>query len=203
MREIKGPAKAVFYTCLRYHSRRGVADPCILQTIDSPLGPLVAGARRHGVCLLEFSGPSRVAAQLAAVQHSLQCPAVEGDSAHLERLRRELSAYFAGRLSRFSVDVVVSGTAFQERVWAELRRIPYGETRSYDDVARAIGARAVPRAVGQANGSNRIAIVIPCHRVVNKNGALGGYGGGLWRKEHLLRLEGVRLPALPHATLFA
>jgi AraC family transcriptional regulator of adaptative response/methylated-DNA-[protein]-cysteine methyltransferase len=85
--------------------------------------------------------------------------------------------------------VVAPGTAFEERVWGELRRIPYGETRSYEDVAIALGNRAAVRAVGRANGLNRIAIVIPCHRVVNKSGELGGYGGGLWRKRRLLHLE--------------
>jgi AraC family transcriptional regulator of adaptative response/methylated-DNA-[protein]-cysteine methyltransferase len=92
-------------------------------------------------------------------------------------------------LTHFTVPVVMPGTPFQQRVWSELRRIPYGETRSYEDVARAVGVVSAPRAVGRANGSNRIAIVVPCHRVVNKNGQLGGYGGELWRKEALLRIE--------------
>ncbi len=81
------------------------------------------------------------------------------------------------------------GRQFEESVWGELRRIPYGETRSYEDLARAVGRPGGSRAVGQANGRNRIAIVIPCHRVVNKGGELGGYGGGLWRKRFLLDLE--------------
>jgi len=83
----------------------------------------------------------------------------------------------------------VVGSEFQQKVWAALQRIPYGETRSYADVARAVGSADAIRAVGQANGMNRIAIVIPCHRVVNADGRLGGYGGGLWRKERLLALE--------------
>ena len=81
------------------------------------------------------------------------------------------------------------GTPFQERVWAELQRIPFGETRSYEDLARIVGAPSAQRAVGRANGMNRIAILIPCHRVINKDGRLGGYGGLLWRKEALLHLE--------------
>jgi AraC family transcriptional regulator, regulatory protein of adaptative response / methylated-DNA-[protein]-cysteine methyltransferase len=84
---------------------------------------------------------------------------------------------------------VAPGTAFQERVWAELQRIPFGETRSYEDLARTLGAPSAQRAVGRANGMNRIAILIPCHRVINKDGKLGGYGGLLWRKAALLHLE--------------
>jgi AraC family transcriptional regulator of adaptative response/methylated-DNA-[protein]-cysteine methyltransferase len=162
---------------------------CVRQSIDSPLGPLVAVAGPDGVCMLEFGEPERLEAQMATVRRWFQSDAVTGDHAHLERLRDELRAYFEGTLTRFTVPVVMPGTPFQERVWAELQRIPYGETRSYEDVARAVGVVSAPRAVGRANGSNRIAIVVPCHRVVNKDGKLGGYGGQLWRKEALLRLE--------------
>ena len=162
----------------------------VTATLDTPIGPLLAGARDDGVCLLEFTEPARLELQLAAVQRSLKATTRPGDHPYLGVLRRELAAYFAGRLQVFSVPVVAPGTAFQERVWAELRRIPYGETRSYEELARAVSGATAQRAVGRANGTNRIAIVIPCHRVVNKNGQLGGYGGGLWRKEALLRLEG-------------
>jgi O-6-methylguanine DNA methyltransferase len=88
------------------------------------------------------------------------------------------------------VPLLTHGTEFQERVWAALRQIPYGETRSYEEIARAIGSPKAVRAVGSANGANRIPIVIPCHRVVRADGTLGGYGGELWRKRFLLRLEG-------------
>ena len=121
------------------------------------------------------------------------CVIEQGDSPHLKNLQRELAAYFAGTLTTFTVPLVMRGTPFQERVWSELRRIPYGETRSYEDLARTIGAPGAPRAVGHANGMNPVAIVVPCHRVINKNGRLGGYGGQLWRKQSLLRLENPRL----------
>lgn len=104
-------------------------------------------------------------------------------------METELNAYFAGARQAFSVPLVYPGTPFQRRVWEELLTIPYGETRSYQEMAAAVGAPKAVRALGRANGMNRIAIVIPCHRVVNKNGALGGYGGGLRRKEFLLGLE--------------
>ena len=158
-------------------------------TIDSPIGPLYAGARDDGICLLEFTAPDRLQPQLDALHRTLGGTMRDGDHAHLRQLRDELAAYFAGRLRDFTVPLVAPGTPFQERVWSELRRIPYGQTLSYEDLARRVSTVTAQRAVGRANGSNRIAIVIPCHRVVNKNGALGGYGGGLWRKAVLLRLE--------------
>src|SRR5262249_56091927 len=97
--------------------------------------------------------------------------------------------YFAGELRLFSLPLVYPGSPFQVRVWNELLRIPYGKTCSYEELARRIGSSSGQRAVGHANGLNRIAILIPCHRVVNKDGKLGGYGGGLWRKKYLLPPE--------------
>ena len=111
------------------------------------------------------------------------------DHPHLQTLRGELAEYFAGTRKTFSVPLEAPGTPFEMRCWQALCEIPYGETRSYADVARTVGSPAAVRAVGRANGMNRIAIVIPCHRVVNKSGELGGYGGGLWRKRRLLHLE--------------
>lgn len=161
----------------------------VTRTIDSPLGPLIAGASSNGICLLEFPEPDRLEPQLATIRRRLGCVIEQGDSPLLEDLQGELAAYFAGTLVTFTVPLVMRGTPFQERVWWELRRIPYGETRSYEQLARAIGAPGAPRAVGHANGMNPVAIVVPCHRVINKNGGLGGYGGQLWRKQSLLRLE--------------
>jgi AraC family transcriptional regulator of adaptative response/methylated-DNA-[protein]-cysteine methyltransferase len=157
--------------------------------IESPLGPLVVGAREDGICLLEFSDRRMLSTQIETVRRRFDAAVVPGDSPYFDRLREELRDYFAGRLREFTVPLVAPGTPFQERVWAELLKIPYGETRSYEDLARAVGAAGAQRAVGHANGLNRIAIVIPCHRVVNKNGKLGGYGGLVWRKQALLDLE--------------
>jgi AraC family transcriptional regulator of adaptative response/methylated-DNA-[protein]-cysteine methyltransferase len=157
--------------------------------LESPLGPLVAGATAEGVCLLEFSDGRRHERQLETVARRFGAAVVPGSSPHLDQLRLELQEYFAGRRRAFTVPLQAPGTAFEEQVWAELLRIPYGETRSYEDLALTLGRPRAPRAVGTANGRNRIAIVIPCHRVVNKDGKLGGYGGGLWRKQALLDLE--------------
>ena len=114
---------------------------------------------------------------------------VPGTNQHLDHLARQLDRYFAGQLQRFDVPLVLRGTPFQEAVWSQLLLIPYGHTRSYEQLARDAKRLGAQRAVGTANGRNPVAIVVPCHRVVNKSGRLGGYGGGLWRKQFLLDLE--------------
>jgi len=157
--------------------------------VESPVGPLVVGAVDEGVCLLEFTDRRMIEGQLEAVRRRLGLALVPGDHPVLDRLRGELQEYFAGTRRDFTVPVVAPGSPFQESVWAELFRIPYGTTISYETLAERVGRPGAQRAVGTANGANRIAIVIPCHRVVNKNGELGGYGGGLWRKKLLLGLE--------------
>jgi AraC family transcriptional regulator of adaptative response/methylated-DNA-[protein]-cysteine methyltransferase len=100
-----------------------------------------------------------------------------------------LTEYFAAERREFKVPLAPRGTPFQEKVWQELRRIPYGQTISYDELARRAGQPTAQRAVARANGMNRICILIPCHRVIGKDGSLTGYGGGLWRKRLLLGLE--------------
>ncbi|MEW6248319.1 MAG: methylated-DNA--[protein]-cysteine S-methyltransferase [Nitrospirota bacterium] len=160
-----------------------------LSWLRSPLGPLVAGATDEGICLLEFTDRRMLEAELAALRKLFDAPVVPGSNQHLDTLRDELARYFARSLQAFSVPLVYPGTAFQRRVWEQLLAIPYGETRSYEQIAVAIGEPKAIRAVGRANGLNRIAILIPCHRVVNKDGELGGYGGGLRRKQYLLDLE--------------
>jgi AraC family transcriptional regulator of adaptative response/methylated-DNA-[protein]-cysteine methyltransferase len=160
-----------------------------LAWMETPLGPMLAGATSQGICLLEFTGRGRLEPQFDRLRRSFGLPAIPGETGTLRQLRMELAEYFAGERREFTVPLSYPGTPFEQRVWNELLKIPYGETRSYDDIARAIGKPGASRPVGNANGRNRIAIVIPCHRVVNKNGDLGGYGGGLWRKRILLDLE--------------
>ncbi len=162
---------------------------------ESPLGPLLLGTTDEGVCLLEFTDRRALETQITSVRRWFQCAIVPGRNEHLDQLQDELERYFAGALREFRVPLVYPGSPFQRQVWSQLLRIPYGETRSYEDVARALGCPAATRAVGRANGQNRIAIVIPCHRVVNKGGQLGGYGGGLWRKQFLLDLEHGKSPS--------
>ena len=160
-----------------------------LAEIETPLGPMAAAATDDGVCLLEYTDPRRLEAQVAGLRRRIAPEINHGDHPHLATLRDQLARYFAGTLRQFTVPLVARGTPFEESVWQALLRIPYGQTRSYSDIARELGSREGQRAVGRANGLNRIAIVIPCHRVVNQDGGLGGYGGGLWRKERLLDLE--------------
>lgn len=164
-------------------------EPIVATTFDSPVGPLVAATTDEGVMLLEFGDLARLEEQAARLRRRFVGPLVVGDHPHLTHLGEELDAYFAGTLHEFTVPLVVRGTPFEELVWSALGNIPHGTTCSYADIARAIGSPNATRAVGSANGRNRLAIVIPCHRVVNADGKLGGYGGGLWRKKRLLEME--------------
>ena len=167
-------------------AERGVVT---LAWLESPVGPLVAAATESAVCMLEFTDRRMLESQLATVRSRFRCALLPGRNPVLEQLERELAEYFAGKRRQFDVPISYPGTPFQERVWSALLEIPYGETVSYQELARRLGDPRAVRAVGRANGLNRIAIVIPCHRVVNADGGLGGYGGGLWRKRYLLDLE--------------
>ena len=155
----------------------------------TPLGPMIAGGTDDALYFFEFSDRRRLEKQLERLRTRLGCLFVPGDSALLRRTTEEVEAYFDGELRQFSIPLTAPGTEFQQIVWDELLRIPFGETRSYADVARSIGRPTAVRAVARANGDNRMAIFIPCHRVVGSDGRLTGYGGGLWRKQHLLDLE--------------
>jgi AraC family transcriptional regulator of adaptative response/methylated-DNA-[protein]-cysteine methyltransferase len=162
----------------------------VLTRVLTPLGPLVAAAGENGLCLLEFADRAILEAQIKRLRDYLDCVVTPGSNRHIEQVESELEEYFAGRRTEFDVPLEAPGTPFQNRVWQALREIPYGETRSYEQIAKAIGKPKAVRAVGSANGANRIPIVIPCHRVVRADGSLGGYGGELWRKRYLLQLEG-------------
>ena len=162
--------------------------------LDTPLGPMLAGATGDGVCLLEFADRPLLPTQLDRIEERLG-PPTSGSHPHLERLDAQLDEYFAGTRRDFELPLVLAGTGFQERIWSRLLEIPYGRTISYDELARRAGSPGGSRAAGRANGDNRIAIVVPCHRVIRANGGLGGYGGGLGRKRRLLDLEAGGLQA--------
>lgn len=147
---------------------------------ESPIGKLLLVASERGLSQIWFEGQAdRVALE----------PELREDRATLRQPIRQLRAYFAGELETFDLDLAPEGTPFQQKVWNELLKIPYGETISYGELARRIGNPNASRAVGLANGSNPIPIIIPCHRVIGSNGTLTGYGGGLPIKEKLLALE--------------
>lgn len=164
-------------------------DHIVTAWIESPMGPLVTAATSDGIILLEFSDRRMLNTQFTTLRKHFKCSIVPGENKHIIHLKKELKKYFEGTLKEFTVPIVYPGSPFQQKVWNELLNIPFGKTFSYEEMAIKVGVPKGQRAVGHANGLNRIAIVIPCHRVVNKDGKLGGYGGGLWRKQKLLELE--------------
>ena len=160
-----------------------------LSRIMTPLGPMLAGATDNAVCLLEFADRRMLELQLRRVRKHFDAFFLAASNSVLERLNDELERYFGGSLRQFSVPLAVPGSEFQQAVWRRLQEIPYGKTVSYTDIAVALRAPRSVRAVARANGDTRIAILVPCHRVIGANGDLTGYGGGLWRKKRLLELE--------------
>ena len=169
---------------------RGRELSCLMaRWLDTPLGAMLAVAGDDGLCLLEFVDRRAIERQIEVLRRRMNAAIVPGDNAHLDMIEQELSRYFDGTLQRFRVPIVAPGTPFQERVWRRLQKIPYGKTLSYAQLAADIDRPGAQRAVGRANGDNRLAIIIPCHRVVRSDGTLCGYGGGLWRKKWLLRHE--------------
>ena len=159
--------------------------------IKTPVGNMLAGTTSKGICLFEFLDvEDRLAKQIAHLEKTRACKLENGKSPLFDQLKLELDEYFAGIRQTFDVPLDFEGTEFQEQSWNALLKIPYGETRSYQDQANAINKPKAVHAVAGANHSNKISILIPCHRVIGKNGSLTGYGGELWRKEFLLKLEG-------------
>jgi AraC family transcriptional regulator of adaptative response/methylated-DNA-[protein]-cysteine methyltransferase len=161
-----------------------------LADIDTPIGDMVAAATGTHLLLLEFAHRRMLDEQLARVRRAIGCDLVPGDSPVFELVRQQLHEYFRAGRRDFDLPLETPGTPFQTRVWNELRRIPHGTTTTYARVAQSVGQPTAVRAVARANGDNRIAIIIPCHRVIGSDGSLTGYGGGLWRKKKLLELEG-------------
>ena len=146
------------------------------KTIQSPIGSLTLVEEDGALVQLSFDGYTVLESE-------------EVDSPLLREAERQLASYFAGQLQVFSLPLCTRGTPFQEKVWCALQKIPYGETRTYGELAAMIGQPTAARAVGGANHRNPLAIIIPCHRVVAAHGGLGGYGGGLDKKQWLLALE--------------
>ena len=152
-------------------------------TVESPVGRLTLVASDEGLHALLFSRDERHCRK--ALRHMDEAPG----HAVLAGATDQLSEYFAGRRKVFDVPLALEGTPFQERVWEQLTRIPYGATRNYGEIAAKLGGAGKARAVGAANGRNPVAIIVPCHRVIGKDGSLTGFGGGLDSKTFLLELE--------------
>lgn len=164
-------------------------DPTLATvTLDTPIGRLRLAATETGLAAVLFPN-----------QKDKVFPKREGSAkarAHLDKAANALSRYFEGKLTDFAgLTLAAEGTAFQKSVWAALARIPFGETRSYADIARAIGNPKGVRAVGLANGKNPLPIIVPCHRVIGADGSLTGFGGGLPTKKWLLEFEGIETPS--------
>lgn len=157
--------------------------------LTTPLGAMRVCATEDGICLLEFADKPDLENKLAELQRRLNAPIGVGENAHIKQLKIELAEYFSGIRSDFSIPLHTLGTDFQNAVWQALGTIPFGETASYQEQATRLNNPKAVRAVAKANSMNRIAIVIPCHRVIGKDGSLTGYAGGLERKRWLLDHE--------------
>ena len=172
-----------------------------LRAFESPLGPMLGGATTDGVCLCEFGDrgrEDRIIAQLKRRHHCDVTPPEEWQpelhaespqAKHLELLEDQIAQYFSGDRREFDLPLDLGGTPWQQRVWSALMEIAYGATSSYGGLAERLGKPGGSRAVGRANGENPVSIVVPCHRVIQADGGLCGYGGGLHRKRWLLDLE--------------
>ena len=157
--------------------------------IETPLGEMIAGATDEGVCLLEFCDRRMLPTEYKDLARLLKTTLEDGENRHIKKLIKQLKEYFNGKRKEFTIPLVTPGTEFQQAVWKELQNIQFGSTRSYQEQAIALNRPDSVRAVANANGMNRISIIIPCHRVIGSNGHLTGYGGGLKRKKWLLDHE--------------
>lgn len=160
-----------------------------LKRIETPLGTMIACANENGICMLEFSDRKALPTELTEISKHFNANIVQGENPHFRTLEKELDEYFLGKRMEFTVPLALVGTEFQKKVWEVLRKIPYGTTRNYQEQANILGNPKAVRAVANANGLNKISIIIPCHRVIGSDGKLTGYGGGIWRKQKLLELE--------------
>jgi AraC family transcriptional regulator of adaptative response/methylated-DNA-[protein]-cysteine methyltransferase len=163
--------------------------PMFAERIETPLGAMVAVADDEGLRLLEFADRRATERELSILRKRLRTNIVPGEHPHLGAIRSQLADYFSGKNLEFDLPLAPIGSDFQLRTWEILRSIPLAETRSYSWMADQLGIPNARRAVGRANGTNMMCIVIPCHRVIRADGTLCGYGGGLWRKKWLLDHE--------------
>lgn len=165
----------------------------IYREIETPIGKFILGATDNGCSISEFSDRGGFDKIKHQIQKRFNAEFTPGNNHFIDQLEEEFNHYFKRKLKVFKTPLDYKGTPFQKSVWKELLKIPYGETRSYGDIAKRLGKPGAMRAVGKANGDNYLPIVIPCHRVINAAGKLHGYGGGLWRKKFLLELESPNL----------
>lgn len=158
-------------------------------TIKTPIGNMFCAATSKGICLLSFFDQKNLQKQIEKIQKFFNAEAIPAHNKYFDCLQKELDEYFEGKRADFTVPLQLVGTAFQQDVWKILQSIPYGETISYKQEAQLLKNPNASRAVGSANGKNMISIVIPCHRIIQTSGKLGGYAGGIEKKQALLDLE--------------
>lgn len=178
--------KAIAGTAPSKHGERKVI---LMSRTTTPLGPMFICSTETGICLLEFVDRKMLETEFRDLQKRLHAVILAGENQHIINIKIQLREYFVGERTEFTVPIDAPGTEFQSEVWKTIRKIPYGQTTSYQNEAELLGNPNAIRAVARANGMNRIAIVIPCHRIIGKDGSLTGYGGGLERKRWLLEHE--------------
>ena len=157
--------------------------------LNTPLGQMIAIADEQALYLLEFVDCRGLEREIEKLRILTNATIIPGNTAPIESIKTELTSYFNGTLKKFKTPIHILGTPFQKSVWNALQNIPYGQTKSYAEQAKNIGNTLAHRAVANANDCNQLAIIIPCHRIINSNGKLGGYGGGIHRKQWLLTFE--------------
>lgn len=160
-----------------------------INRIPTPLGPMMIGVTDQGLCLLEFTDRKMIETQIDVLKKRIKSEMVTGKHPMIDKVSSQLDEYFEGKRKNFDIPLVVPGTDFQQKVWDALLKIPFGVTRSYKQQAGVVGDVKAVRAVARANGENRISIIIPCHRIIGSDGSIVGYGGGVHRKQWLLKHE--------------
>ncbi|PID82554.1 MAG: hypothetical protein CSB16_00255 [Clostridiales bacterium] len=160
-----------------------------MNRINTLLGPMLSVSSEKYVYFCEFEDTPRREDKLLELKRLLDADIVEGENSINKKLREQMELYFSGSLFRFTIPIKLIGTDFQKKVWKELVDIAYGETISYKELASRVGNKKAYRAVGNANGANIIPIIVPCHRVINSNGNIGGFSAGVYRKKWLLEHE--------------
>ena len=182
--------KNVFEVSPKNSKNQKVID---LKRIETPLGTMYAAATDDGICMLEFTDRKMLETELKQLSKSFNANIIQGENPYFKILEEQISEYFEGKRKEFIVPLHFVGSDFQKSVWEVLMKIPYGETWSYAKQSEILGDVKKVRAVANANGMNKISILVPCHRVIGSDGNLTGYGGGIWRKQKLLELEGAIL----------